>query len=252
MAQEYLAKTSKILQRSFCSRFYEKLSAFCYNGLRKKYLSASRKAAFLFLLLLCTEINFSLDAPVSRSLRVNVPYASALNFAEYNPKTFLFPSGYIHKAHNYFLETLRYSLFVAEAHSCGSFTPASIKAAVCNFLVSFTQLLIYDDRIIGDREIKISPIQAQGPPFIECLFPACFSVLLPQYVYSCANFIFIQKENYLSCVFILPVLALLGSQFFNQKIKERKNQKAEKDSAFMFLRLPICGISKEEVRKHFF
>lgn len=251
MAKRYLAKTSKILQRSFCSRFYERISFFCYNGLRKKYLSASRKITFLFLLMLCTEINFSLDAPISRSLHINVPYATTLNITEYNPKLFSFGENYIHKAHNFFMETLRYSLLVTQTHSCSNFIPASIKTVVYTFLASFTQLLIYDDRIIGDCDIKISPIKAQGPPFLKYLFPAHFLAFLPQYRYYCATSISIQKESYFLFPAIIGIFILAGKQFLNLKTKDRKNQLAEKGSAIVFLSLSVYWFSKKEVRRHF-
>jgi|GEM_PF-1307610 len=252
MAKRYLAKTSKILQRSFCSRFYEKISFFCYNGLRKKYLSASRKITFLFLLMLCTEINFSLDAPISRSLHINVPYATTLNITEYNPKLFSFGENYIHKAHNFFMKTLRYSLLVTQAHSCDGFIPLSVKTTVFVFFASLTQLLIYDDRIIGNCDIKISPIKAQGPPLLRYLFPACFLAFLPQYRYYCATSIFIQKESYLLFLNIIVIFILAGKQFLNLKTKDYKNQLAERGSAFVFLSLSVSWFSKEEVRRHFY
>jgi len=251
MAKRYLAKTSKILQRSFCSRFYERISFFCYNGLRKKYLSASRKITFLFLLMLCTEINFSLDAPISRSLHINVPYAATLNITEYNPKLFSFGENYIHKAHSFFMETLRYSLLVTPAHSSDGFIPVSVRATVFVFFASLTQLLIYDDRIIGNCDIKISPIKAQGPPFLRYLFPAYFLAFLPQYRYYCAISIFIQKESYFLLPAIIVIFILANKQFLNLKIKDWKNQLAKKDSVFVFFGLSVYWFSKKEVRKHF-
>jgi len=244
MGQRYLTKTRKILQRSFCSRFYERLSSFCYGKLRENYLSPSRKIIFLFLLMLCAEITLSLGAPVSRSVRINFPYTITLNITEHSPKLFFLGKNCAHPA-AFFVGALRYSSLAPQAHSYSSVISASVQAAIFTLFASFTQLLIRDDRIIVDTDIKLSPIKAQGPPFFEQLFTAhCLVSCPPQYLYYCVISTIFQKESHSSFASILAIFSIVNIQFLNPK--------TEKYFVSAFLIFSIFGFLKKGGGKNIF
>jgi len=56
--------------------------------------------------MLCAEITISLGAPVSRSVRINLPYAVTLNITEHSPKPFSFGKSYAHKTTAFFYSGL--------------------------------------------------------------------------------------------------------------------------------------------------
>jgi len=213
MVKRYFAKTRKILERSFCSRFYERLSSFCYRELKENYLSPARKIIFLFLLMLCAEITISLGAPVSRSVRINLPYATTLNITEHNPKLFFLGKNCAHKAGAFFVVALQYSSLLPQAHAYNSIIPASVKTAIFTLFASLTKLLMRDDRIIVDTEIKLSPIKAQGPPFFKRLFTAnCLISCLARYLHYCPIAYIARQEKYSLSAGILAVSIVFNTQ----------------------------------------
>ena len=221
MKKRYFAKTRKVLQRSFGLRFYERLSSFCYSKLRENYLSPSRKIIFLFLLMLCAEITFSLGAPVSRSIRINVPYATTLDITECRPKLFSFGKSFTHKADAFFVVTLKHSSFMPQAYSYNRIIPASIQAFISILFASFTKLLMRDDRIVTACNIKFSPVKAQGPPFFKYPFTASYLVSsLSQYLYYCAISIIVFKKRHSFFAGILAIFTTLHLQFLKLKITD--------------------------------
>jgi len=197
MVKRYFAKTRKILQRSFGLRFYERLSSFCYRKLKENYLSPARKIIFLFLLMLCAEITVSLGAPVLRSVRINLPYATTLSITEHSQKLFFFGKNCTRKAGAFFVGALRYSSLMPKMHSYYDVISASVQSAIFTLFTSLTKLLMRDDRVIGDTEIKLSPIKAQGPPFFEHLFTENYLLLcLPRYLYHYLLAYIARQEKY--------------------------------------------------------
>lgn len=247
MAQKYFAKTRKILQRSFGLRFYERLSSFCHRKLRENYLSPARKIIFLFLLMLCAEITISLGAPVLRSVRINVPYVTTLNITEHSQKLFFLEKNCAHKTGPSFVVASQYSSLMPQAHEYSSVIPTFVKRAIFTIFVSLMKLLMRDDRIIVDTEIKLSPIKAQGPPFTEHLFSASYLLSGPsRHLYCCAISIIVKKETYHFYNGILVPSASINLHFINLIPKNPKNQKTEEDLIFPFFRF-----LKKEVRRLF-
>jgi len=109
-----------------------------------------------------------------------------------------------------------------------------------------------DDRLIGDCEIKLSPIKAQGPPFLKHLFTAhCLIPCLTQYLYYCSIFAIVQKENHSSFAGILAILKSVNTQFLNLKTQKLKNSKTGKDFIFPFLSFPVFRFFRKGGEKIF-
>lgn len=206
MVQKYLAKTTKILGRSFCSRFYERLSLFCYGKLRGN-IAASRKIIFLFLLMLCTEVNFSLDAPVLRSVHINRPYANTLDISKHTSEIFSFGKNYPHSSGAIFITNLKYSSLAAQARSRINDILNFIKNPVFTIFSSLGKLLMRDDRVIIDTSVKLSPIKAQGPPYLDFFISS-----LPKYLSYFPAISFSAGTKRYLFIFILSLFTILYTE----------------------------------------
>lgn len=138
----------KVLNRKFGVVFYDRALGFCHHRLTHASLSVSKKVILLCMVLFCSEINISLNAPVSKSIRLssqytftynNKPLGSAYNLsANRNIISEVFP-------HSYILAEIPEMIFLTHQRNA-------------------PRPLVPDERALVPFSLRLSPLMPHGPP----------------------------------------------------------------------------------------
>jgi len=152
--------TENILQRSWGNRFYYRVINQCQSKLANASLSTLRKIILIFLIILCSKIDISFSAPISRSIRFNPEYVLALYPPERNTVYITWAKS-INKLPSYTLS--KTNLRQVGHHNFYIFLDIA-KTVLLDNTRAVSGFLFNDDRVLPYILLKISPIMSCGPP----------------------------------------------------------------------------------------